>query len=81
MLHSDEEFVIVADVLVIATHNQVIVSGLRGAALQLRGTRIACSKCDSRQASNVRTTSSSESVLSRADIVLGWRLPHFRTVE
>jgi len=29
---ADEEFVIVADVLVIATHNQVIVGGLRRAA-------------------------------------------------
>src|SRR4029077_8492396 len=64
VLNSEKQFVIVADVLVIATHNQVIVRGLRCAALQYVGAWVAGSECNSRQAGHVRTTATSESALS-----------------
>src|SRR5260370_6069918 len=64
VLHSDEEFVIVADVLIIPAHNQVIVGGLRCAALQQGGARVGYSECGSCQAGHICTPSTRKSVLS-----------------
>ena len=64
MLHSDEQFVVVANVLIVAAHDQIIVGCLRRSALQLRGARVACPERDSCQASDVRTTPTREGVLS-----------------
>src|SRR5580704_15228763 len=64
VLHSEKELVIVADVLVIATHNQVIVGCLRCSTLQLHSTWIAGSERRPCERRNVRTTSTSKSVLS-----------------
>src|SRR5579864_6359039 len=63
MLHSQEQFVVVADVLIVTAHNQIIIGGLRRSALQHRRTRVGGSKCDSRQASDVRTPPVLEDVL------------------
>ena len=63
MLRSDEQFVVVANVLIVAAHNQIIVGCLRRSALQLRGTRVAYPERDSCQASDIRTTPTRESVL------------------
>src|ERR1700739_3732312 len=64
VLHSNEEFVIVAEALIIAANEQIIIGGLRCAALQLQGARVCGSECDSRQAGYVVTTPNPESVLS-----------------
>src|SRR5580700_9216103 len=63
VLHAEKQFVIVADVLVIATHNQVIVGGLRRSPLQLQSTGIPGSECCPCQRRNVGTTSPRERVL------------------
>src|SRR5579864_4480168 len=63
MLHSQEQFVIVTDVLIVAAHDQIIVGCLRSSTLQLGGTRVGCSECNSRQASDVRTTPARDVVL------------------
>ena len=77
VLHSNKQFVVVANDLIIAAHNQVIIGGLRCAALQLLGTRVACSECDSRQAGNVRTTPTRESVLgARAAPGVAFQMPN-----
>src|ERR1700687_5575663 len=63
MLHTNKQLVIVANVLIVAAHNQIIVGCLRRSALQLGGTRVACPECDSREACDVRTAPTCESVL------------------
>src|SRR5260370_11649177 len=64
MLHSKEQFVIVADVLIIPAYNQVIVGGLRCAALQQGGARVGYSERDSCQAGHICAPSTRKSVLS-----------------
>src|SRR5580692_2529366 len=64
MLHSEKQFVVVANDLIIAPHDQIVVRGLRCAPLQFGSAGVGCSKGNSRQASNVRTTPTRESVLS-----------------
>src|ERR1700680_4934137 len=63
VLHTNKQLIIVANVLIVSAHNQIIVGCLRRSALQLGGTWIPRPECDSRQACDVRTAPTCESVL------------------
>src|SRR5258708_17959564 len=63
MLHTNKQLVVVANALIVPAHNQVVIGSLRRSTLQLGGTRIACSECDSRKATDVRTAPTRKSVL------------------